>query len=77
MLSFDDTCIFDVSESIFRQYTYTDLVPTPELLKKAEDLMKTGSDANKYLANQMKSAISPMTYNDFVSGEVIQNWQSA
>lgn len=25
----------------------------------------------------MKSAISPMTYNDLVSGEVIQNWQSA
>lgn len=51
MLSFDDTCIFDIPESIVRSYTYTDLVPTPELLKKAEDLVKTGSDANKYLAN--------------------------
>ena len=76
MLRFDDTCIFDVSESVIRQYTYTDLIPTPELLKKAEDLMKVGSDANKFLAGQLKGAISPTTYNDFVSGEVVQDWKS-
>ena len=76
MLRFDDTCIFDVSESVIRQYTYTDLIPTPELLKKAEDLMKVGSDANKFLAGQLKGAISSTTYNDFVSGEVVQDWKS-
>jgi hypothetical protein len=76
MLKFDDTDIFNLGESLYGSWVYSNLTPQPGLVRKVEELMKLGTESNKYLASQLKSFISPTTYNDFISGEVVQNWIS-
>lgn len=76
MLKFDDTSIFNLNESLFNNYVYSNLTPLPGLVRKVEDLMKIGTESNKYLASQLKSSISPTVYNDFISGDVVKDWIS-
>ena len=76
MLKFDDSEIFDIQESVNGEYVHPNLDPHPSLIKKIDNLVKIGSESSKYLASVMRSAISPTTYNDFVSGEKIEHWWS-